>query len=104
MCNPALAIPLLTTAATVGVTAYSANQQKKAQKASEAAMREQSDRMAKTQKDAQEAEARASRAPVNLAQIMSSNRAGGMASTLLTGTGGAPLSQMALGRNTLLGQ
>jgi len=99
VCNPML----LLTAATVGSTALSMRSQAKAQKAQTAAMREQSESMAKTQRDAQEAEAKASRTPVNLGQIMANNRAGGMASTLLTGTGGAPLSQMALGRNTLLG-
>lgn len=80
------------------------NDQKKALRAQEAAQKSAAAAAAKTQRDAQQAEAKANRAAPNLASIFASNKAGSAASTLLTGTGGAPLTAMALGQNTLLGR
>lgn len=80
------------------------NDQKKALRAQEAAQREAAAAAAKTQRDAQQAEAKANRRAPDLASIFRANKAGSAAATLLTGQGGAPLTNMALGRNTLLGQ
>lgn len=80
------------------------NDQKKALRAQEAAQREAAAQAAKVQADAQEAERKASRQAPDLNQIFATNKAGSAAATLLTGPGGAPLTNMALGRNALLGQ
>lgn len=80
-----------------------ASDQRKALRAQEAAQRTAAEAAAKTQRDAQQAEAKATRAAPNLASLFKANKAGSAAATLLTGPGGAPLANMALGRNTLLG-
>lgn len=83
---------------------FGASDQRKALRAQEAAQREATAAAAKTQRDAEEAERKAARRAPDLNQIFANNKAGGAAATLLTGPGGAALSNMALGRNTLLGQ
>ena len=80
-----------------------ASDQRKALRAQEAAQREASAAAAKTQADAQQAEAKANRQAPNLASLFKANKVGSAAATLLTGPSGAPLTNMALGRNTLLG-
>lgn len=77
--------------------------QRKALRAQEAAQRQAAEAAAKTQRDAQQAEAKASRQAPDLASLFKANKVGSAAATLLTGPGGAPLTNMALGRNTLLG-
>ncbi len=78
--------------------------QKKALRAQEAQQREAAAAAAKSQRDAEEAERKAARRAPDLAQIFATNKAGSAATTLLTGPGGAPLTNMALGRNNLMGQ
>jgi len=80
-----------------------ASDQRKALRAQNAAQREAAAAAAKTQADAQQAEAKAQRQAPNLASLFRQNKVGSAAATLLTGPGGAPLQNMALGRNVLLG-
>jgi len=76
--------------------------QKKALRAQNAAQQEAAALAAKTQRDAQQAEAKASRSAPNLAALMAGNKAGSAAATLLTGQKGAALQGL-LGKNSVLG-
>jgi len=77
---------------------------RKAERAQKAAQAEAAAAAAKTQRQAEQAEMKANRTAPDLASLFRANKAGSAAATLLTGQGGAPLTNMALGRNTLLGQ
>jgi len=87
----------------LGAVFGAASDQRKALRAQEAAQRTAAEAAAKTQRDAQQAEAKANRVAPDLASLFKANKVGSAAATLLTGPGGAPLTNMALGRNTLLG-
>lgn len=78
--------------------------QRKALRAQEAAQKQAAAAAAETQRKAEQMEAKAARRAPDLASIFASNKAGSAAATLLTGQGGAPLSNMALSKNSLLGQ
>jgi hypothetical protein len=100
MCTPIAAAIALSSVAGAGIAG---SQSRRALNAQTAAQREAAAAAAKTQADAQQAEAKANRQAPNLASLFKANKVGSAAATLLTGPGGAPLQNMALGRNTLLG-
>jgi hypothetical protein len=100
MCSPIAAAVIGSTVLAGGMAS---SQQSKALRAQNAAQREASAAAAKTQADAQQAEAKAQRQAPNMAALFKANKVGSAAATLLTGPGGAPLQNMALGRNVLLG-
>lgn len=87
----------------IGALFGASSDQRKALRAQEAAQRTAAEAAAKTQSDAQQAEAKAARRPPNLASLFATNKAGAASATLLTGPRGAPAASMVLGRNSLLG-
>ena len=79
------------------------SQQKKALRAQEAAQRANIAAQTKLQGDASKAEANARRTPNYGALFAANSERRGVASTLLTGSGGVTSSALSLGKTTLLG-
>lgn len=99
MCDPVTAT--IAAVGGIGSSLLGANQQRKAQRAQDAAQRANLAAQAKLQGDAAKSEANARRTPNYGALFAQNAEKRGVASTLLTGPGGAGAG--ALGRATLLG-
>lgn len=104
MCDPITAVYVLAGAAVAG-TAYTIYNGEKTRSIQNKANQQAKATAAATAQQAEEASNKANARRPDVAGLLAGNSAaqGGQGSTMLTGAGGIDLSQLTLGKNTLLG-